>query len=86
MAFSVIFEVPLGQKAVPNFGVQPKYEIARRTQINFFSAPRREHSRKPDTLHRIIEACSPGPYLELFAREQRPGWATWGNETGKFAA
>jgi len=41
---------------------------------------KREHSRKPDELYDIIEACSPGPYLELFARFGRPGWKQWGNE------
>jgi N6-adenosine-specific RNA methylase IME4 len=41
---------------------------------------KREHSRKPDEQYEIIEACSPGPYLELFARGNRNGWATWGNQ------
>lgn len=49
-------------------------------------APRREHSRKPDDIHERIERLVAGPYLELFARQQRPGWTTWGNETGKFKA
>ena len=43
-------------------------------------APVREHSRKPDEAAPRIERLLAGPYLELFAREQRPGWATWGNE------
>ena len=47
-------------------------------------APRREHSRKPDEIHGRIERLVAGPYLELFARQQRPGWTTWGNETSKF--
>lgn len=47
-------------------------------------APRREHSRKPDETHGRIERLVPGPYLELFARAERPGWDTWGNEVGKF--
>lgn len=45
---------------------------------------RREHSRKPDEIHERIEQLVPGPYLELFARQQRPGWTAWGNETTKF--
>ena len=49
-------------------------------------APRREHSRKPDGVHQRIERLVTGPYLELFARQQRPGWTTWGNEVGKFGA
>ena len=51
-----------------------------RTQVNLFSTRKREHSRKPDELYDVIEACSPGPYLELFARFVRPGWQQWGNE------
>lgn len=47
-------------------------------------APRREHSRKPDETHARIERLVAGPYLEMFARESRPGWAAWGNETTKF--
>jgi N6-adenosine-specific RNA methylase IME4 len=51
-----------------------------RTQTNILLTRKREHSRKPDELYPIIEKCSPGPYLELFARQQRPGWRQWGNE------
>lgn len=51
-----------------------------RTQVNLFSTRKREHSRKPDEVFDIIEECSPGPYLELFARFARPGWHQWGNE------
>ena len=47
-------------------------------------APRREHSRKPDEMHEMIELVSYPPRLEIFARHRRPGWDTWGNETGKF--
>lgn len=51
-----------------------------RTQVNLFSTRKREHSRKPDEIYDIIEECSPGPYLELFARFPRAGWTQWGNE------
>lgn len=47
-------------------------------------APRREHSRKPDEQYDRIERLSGGPYLEVFARHQRPGWTAWGNQTDKF--
>jgi N6-adenosine-specific RNA methylase IME4 len=51
------------------------------------SAPRREHSRKPDEAYALIEAMYPAlPKLELFARQRRPGWDVWGNETDKFTA
>ena len=46
--------------------------------------PRREHSRKPDGIHQRIERLVAGPYLELFARQRRPGWDYWGNEVDKF--
>jgi N6-adenosine-specific RNA methylase IME4 len=48
--------------------------------------PRREHSRKPDCVPTRIERLVEGPYLELFARTQRPGWTVWGNQTDKFEA
>ncbi len=47
--------------------------------------PRREHSRKPDCIHQRIELLVDGPYLELFARQRRPGWSCWGDEVDKFA-
>jgi N6-adenosine-specific RNA methylase IME4 len=47
-------------------------------------APRREHSRKPDEVAAGTERLVAGPYLELFARETRPGWTSWGNEVTKF--
>jgi N6-adenosine-specific RNA methylase IME4 len=53
---------------------------AGRTQVNYLGTRKREHSRKPDELYAIIEACSPGPRLELFARGSRPGWTVWGAE------
>ena len=51
-----------------------------RTQTNIIRQRKREHSRKPDEQFGIIESCSPGPYLELFARQSRAGWTSWGNE------
>jgi N6-adenosine-specific RNA methylase IME4 len=51
-----------------------------RRQVNFLATRKREHSRKPDEIYPIIEACSYGPFLEMFARHSRPGWASWGNE------
>lgn len=65
------------------FGVRGKnvrtLDAARR-QINLIETRKREHSRKPDEQYPLIEACSPGPYLELFARHPRPGWDGWGDE------
>jgi len=64
------------------FGVRGSMRTMKpgRTQVNLIRTRKREHSRKPDELYDVIEACSPGPYLELFARFLRPGWAQWGNE------
>jgi N6-adenosine-specific RNA methylase IME4 len=51
-----------------------------RRQVNMVETRKREHSRKPDEQYPIIEACSPAPYLELFARGERRGWKTWGRQ------
>jgi N6-adenosine-specific RNA methylase IME4 len=56
-----------------------------RRQTNLIASRKREHSRKPDELYPIIEACSRGPYLELFARHPRDGWTSWGDEAGVVA-
>lgn len=47
-------------------------------------SPVREHSRKPNDAAARIERYCDGPYVELFARETRPGWSSWGQEVGKF--
>lgn len=65
------------------FGVRGKNartEGPGRRQVNMIETRKREHSRKPDEQYELIEACSPGPRLELFARGERCGWATWGNQ------
>ena len=51
-----------------------------RTQVNYIGTRKREHSRKPDEQYTLIESCSAGPFLELFARGERPGWAVWGKQ------
>lgn len=51
-----------------------------RSQVNLIRTQKREHSRKPDEIIPIIESCSPGPYIELFARGDREGWWMWGNQ------
>jgi N6-adenosine-specific RNA methylase IME4 len=63
------------------FGVRgrnARTQAAGRRQVNLFSSRKQEHSRKPDGQYPIIESCSPGPYLELFARGTRPNWSSWG--------
>lgn len=55
-----------------------------RTQTNIVSSRKQEHSRKPERVYDIIEACSPGPYLELFARDRREGWKAWGDQVDTY--
>jgi len=65
------------------FGVRGKNARTRaagRRQVNYLATRKREHSRKPDELYPVIEECSFGPYLELFARGVRPNWEAWGNQ------
>lgn len=57
---------------------------AGRSQPNIITARKREHSRKPDEQYDIIESCSWGPYLEMFARGSRTGWSTWGNQAEEY--
>jgi N6-adenosine-specific RNA methylase IME4 len=54
-----------------------------RSQVNMMQTRKREHSRKPDEQYDIIESCSKGPYLELFARGTRHGWTYWGNQANE---
>ncbi len=65
------------------FGVRgrnARTEAPGRSQVNYMSSRKREHSRKPDEQYALIESCSKGPYLELFARGTRPGWTYWGTQ------
>jgi len=56
-----------------------------RTQVNILKTRKREHSRKPDELYQLIEECSPGPFLELFARGRRSKkWKVWGNQSDDY--
>jgi N6-adenosine-specific RNA methylase IME4 len=64
------------------FGVKGSQSLKRHDQGTFFEAPRgpKGHSSKPLKSYEVIESCSSGPYLELFARSQRPDWTSWGAE------
>ena len=64
------------------FGVRGKMRTLKpgRRQVNLIATRKRDHSRKPAEAYEIIESCSPGPYLELFARDRRRGWTQWGEE------
>ena len=64
------------------FGVRGKLRTLPpgRRQVNVVVSRKRGHSRKPDETYGLIEACSPGQFLELFARRATPGWVSWGSE------
>ncbi len=55
-----------------------------RRQVNLFSTRKQEHSKKPEELQALIEACSPAPRLELFARKRLDGWTSWGDEVDSY--
>jgi N6-adenosine-specific RNA methylase IME4 len=65
-------------------GTIGKPQVRSHSVRNLIAAPVREHSRKPDDLHRDVEALYAGPYCELFGRESRPGWEVWGNDVTRF--
>jgi N6-adenosine-specific RNA methylase IME4 len=64
------------------FGVRGKLRTKPpgRRQVNILITRKQEHSWKPEGQYGLIESCSPGPYLELFARRRRPGWTCWGDQ------
>ncbi|OYW35479.1 MAG: S-adenosylmethionine-binding protein [Brevundimonas sp. 12-68-7] len=64
-------------------GKNARTEPPGRSQVNMIQTRKREHSRKPDEQYGLIESCSPGPYLELFARGNRSNWLVWGNQAGE---
>jgi N6-adenosine-specific RNA methylase IME4 len=55
-----------------------------RSQVNIIKSMKQEHSRKPEEQYDLIKRCSPGPFLELFARGSRPGWVLWGNQAEEY--
>jgi N6-adenosine-specific RNA methylase IME4 len=65
-------------------GINARTLAPGRRQVNILKTQKREHSRKPDELYPIIEGCSSGPYLELFARGPRKGWTVWGNQSDEY--
>jgi N6-adenosine-specific RNA methylase IME4 len=69
-----------GQTEHVLFGVRGSQPLKRKDAGTVFHAPRGDggHSSKPTAFHDLVESCSPGPYLEMFSRLKRSGWATWG--------
>jgi N6-adenosine-specific RNA methylase IME4 len=66
--------------AVKGTNRKPPVPLATRVDTRWFTWPRGSHSQKPEAFYDMVESVSPGPYLELFARRNRLGWDTWGNE------
>ena len=64
------------------FAVRGKLATLRKDVVGVVFAERQAHSQKPDELYQLVEAASPSPRLELFARVHRPGYEVWGNEVG----
>lgn len=65
------------------FCVRGRQPVLQHNVPSYFIAPRGRHSAKPEAFYDIVRSLSPGPYLEIFARQQRLGWHTWGNEAFK---
>jgi len=66
------------------FAVRGRLPVLRRDIRNWVMADRRQHSRKPDEFYRIVEDLSPGPRIDVFSREKRPGWDQWGDQSDFF--
>jgi len=62
------------------FGVRGKMDTLRNDQASYFEAPRGKHSEKPGEFYDMVESMSPGPRIRMFARSNREGWVSWGNE------
>ena len=63
------------------FGVRGSLPLLRKDVGTWFAAQRPgRHSGKPDEFYELVQSCSPGPWLEMFARQERPGWVSWGAE------
>lgn len=62
------------------FATRNKQTALAHDELSVILAPRGDHSEKPEALQDKAERVSPGPYIELFARRQRPGWYCWGNQ------
>lgn len=72
-----------GQTEPLLFGVKGRLPAQVRTQSTLIVAPRSKHSQKPAKSYEVIEAVSPAPRLEMFARSRRDGWVSWGNEVAE---
>ena len=63
------------------FGVRGSLPLLRADVSTHLAAPRPpRHSQKPDAFYELVEACSPGPWLDWPARQPRDGWRAYGAE------
>ncbi len=63
------------------FGVKGSLPLNRKDVGTWFQWPRQEkHSQKPDEMYKAVMEWSPGPYLDIFARNERDGWTCWGGQ------
>lgn len=70
-----------GQTEHVLFGVRGNLPLLRNDRGTVIEAPRAgPHSAKPDAFYELVQECSPGPWLEMFSRNARPGWVGWGAE------
>lgn len=81
----------LGHYTMPNaelclLGIRGSMRRQATDVPQIIATPRRQHSRKPDEQYERIMRLFDGPYLEMFSRQQWPGWDTYGNQTDKFPA
>lgn len=65
------------------FAVKGKLQLKSKGLVTVIEALHVGHSKKPDAFYKLVEAASPGPYIDLFARQERSGWAVWGEEVEK---
>jgi N6-adenosine-specific RNA methylase IME4 len=72
--------VLVAQRIGPKSHARGQRTLGTRVPTSWFQWPRGKHSAKPEAFLDVVEQVSPGPYLELFARRNRLGWDTWGNE------
>ena len=71
----------VGPRAGNPFGQGGRH--AQATEGTLFEWPRGAHSEKPQEFFALVERLSPGPYLEMYSRSPRSGWAAWGNEANR---
>lgn len=73
----------MGRHELVLIGVEKDNRHPAEKYNSWFEAEVTKHSKKPDIVYEMIETMYAGPYIELFARNTRQGWDSWGNEISK---